>query len=190
METKLTKIIFYSLSITLITQTSIFCMEKHPKTRGIRRKYTEIEITEPKLTPEKATQELRDWIKKIHPFTRPSVDQYKKLKILIEAGANVDIQTVQGFTILMRVAPRRPEMVQLLIDADAKLDLQHKNGLSALMYATINRNLESIQILIKEGADPSLRNKQGQTASTLASIYGFKDISDWIEEQSKLRKIA
>lgn len=69
---------------------------------------------------------------------------------------------------------------QLRVDIDStqtnSINLVDEDGYSALMYACKNSDREEIvKILLKNGANPTLKNKYGQTALMIAVIHGHTE---------------
>jgi ankyrin repeat protein len=64
--------------------------------------------------------------------------------------------------------------VQLLIDHNAKETINHidKGGNSALHWAS---DVKIVELLLKNGADPTIRNNKGQTPLEQAREYNWKD---------------
>ena len=57
-----------------------------------------------------------------------------------------------------------------IVRLGADINLQNKQGISPLMWAVIqNENPEIISVLLQNGANPKLKNKQGYTALDLAT---------------------
>ena len=78
----------------------------------------------------------------------------EKTKVLIAAGANVNIKSHDGETALMR-APTA-ELTKLLIDAGADVNAKDVLGETALMKA---RTAEETKLLIAAGADINVRSE-------------------------------
>ena len=82
------------------------------------------------------------------------------LKLLLEAGANVDSPNADGQTALLAVARTgNVEAARLLIDHGAKIDAkEHWGGQTALMWASARRHPEMMELLISHGADVNARS--------------------------------
>lgn len=92
------------------------------------------------------------------------------LKKLIQAGANLNLQSKKGETaLLLAVKRNRPEIVQILIDARADLNLTNQHGMTALMLAI--ENTELLNKLIQAGANLNLQSDRGATAL----LYALED---------------
>ena len=73
-----------------------------------------------------------------------------------------------------------PKIVQLL-SSKADLNLQHSNGSTALMLACRVGCLDSTELLLMSGADPSIVGPEGLTALDMAASSGHDDIVDLIQ---------
>ena len=100
-----------------------------------------------------------------------------KLRIAIESGANVNIQTSRGYSPLIFLAKSdvtepNIEMVDLLLRNGANPNLQDRGGETALHWASAKGFLEMVEKLLEsENIDINITNKYGGNA--LHSI--FKD---------------
>ena len=92
-----------------------------------------------------------------------------KVRLLIEHGANVNDSNDLGGTALMTAAVLGQfEILQLLLASGARINQQDNNGRTALMYAcgnTTDNALSCVEFLGKKGADMTIRDRDGQTAS-------------------------
>jgi len=108
--------------------------------------------------------------------------------LLIENGANVNVQNRRKKTALMHVVQYggSKEIVAALVKAGDKgyAEIQDKNGNTALMLAVRERNSEAVQELLKTEANVEIQNKNGDTALTFAVMYG----SEYEVMRSLLRK--
>jgi ankyrin repeat protein len=60
------------------------------------------------------------------------------------------------------------KVMQLLLDHSAYIDAESPNGSTPLMMAAMYGNAESVDLLLKAGADPTLKNSLGLTAVDFA----------------------
>lgn len=83
---------------------------------------------------------------------------------LIEAGAALDAQNVDGNTPLIRAACEgRTELASVLIKVGATLDIQNNDGYSALILAQRRGHHEIVERLLDAGADRTLVTDFGTT---------------------------
>ena len=99
------------------------------------------------------------------------------VQMLIDAGADLDIQNIFGKTILyVAVEGNYPEISQMLIDAGANLDIQDKWDQTALHWAVGNVSYETARILVYAGARRDIKNEDGDTPYDLAKTQELKDL--------------
>ena len=67
------------------------------------------------------------------------------------------------------------------------MDFQDKNKMTALMYAAKNGDLEMTKLLVEEGAQVTLRNKEGKTASMLSYENGHQEVFEYLKKESLVR---
>ena len=89
---------------------------------------------------------------------------------LVETGASVDIRDPLGRTPLIEASARGyPGLVEVLVKAGARVNQQDSVGNSALHHAVIGEHAVVVERLLSAGADPTLSNKAGELAASLAS---------------------
>ncbi|MBV8660883.1 MAG: ankyrin repeat domain-containing protein [Candidatus Dependentiae bacterium] len=99
-----------------------------------------------------------------------------KVKLFLDAGTNIDHQNDYGCTPLMAaVADNRLEVVKLLFAAHPNINLQDRDGDTALHYA---KTISVAEMLLDAGANPNIRNKEGQTPAGVGRLH----IADFISE--------
>ena len=77
--------------------------------------------------------------------------------------------------------PHNTALAQVLIDAGADINTAQLQGYTPLHYAAVN-GLETIaRRLLERGADRSVRDKTGKTASDLAREKGHLDLADLLQ---------
>jgi ankyrin repeat protein len=77
------------------------------------------------------------------------------VQLLIEAGADINIQDRYGDTALILASMYgSKEIVKLLLKANANVNIQNDNGNTALMYALGYDNIKIIKLLVDAGALP------------------------------------
>lgn len=106
-------------------------------------------------------------------------------KVLIARGADVNRE---GWTPL-HYAVSAPsdegadlKMVALLIENHAYIDAASPNGTTPLMMAAQYGTRSAVQMLIKEGADPAVKNQQGLTAKDFAARADRSEVVRWLAQ--------
>ncbi len=69
-------------------------------------------------------------------------------------------------------SPRHTEIIALLLEHHAFIDATSPNGTTPLMMAAHYGSEQAVQLLLNEGADPTLRNQLGLTAADFALRVG------------------
>ena len=106
-------------------------------------------------------------------------------KALIARGADVNRE---GWTPLHYAVSTASEdgsdlkMIALLLEHHAYIDAASPNGTTPLMMAAQYGTRSAVQLLIKEGADPKVKNQQGQTATDFATRAERSEIVDWLAQ--------
>ena len=100
------------------------------------------------------------------------------VRLLIDAGADVNAKTKDGHTALMWAASQgQTAAVRLLLDAGAGLD--HKlvwDGRTALLRAASGNHPKTVKLLIDAGADVNAKRKEGFTALMMMAGEGHTEI--------------
>ena len=92
--------------------------------------------------------------------------------LLIEAGASVNRP---NWTPLHYAASKgHTAMMRLLIENDAYVDAESPNGTTPLMMAAYYASPNAVKLMLEEGADPLLKNQDGQTALDMALVKDKK----------------
>jgi ankyrin repeat protein len=72
------------------------------------------------------------------------------------------------------------KLADILVDKGLDIDVSDKHGKSALFYAVHNKDIDSINFLVKNGAKINRTDSKGETALFEAALlgYGYKSIID------------
>lgn len=110
-----------------------------------------------------------------------------RVKALLDKGADVNACEEHGSTpLMMAVVYRQPALIRLLVARGANVNIRdngydeefdvanapgkwHRPGQTALEYAADRNDLESMQFLLKHGADGNVRKRDGSTLLIRAS---------------------
>ena len=131
------------------------------------------------------------------------------VELLHEYGAQVDLQSYNGWTALMVASQNghseivelvdlhnndgvtalivaskngHSEVVKLLHECGAQVDLQSDDGSTALMAASKNGHSEVVKLLHEYGAQVDLQNNDGWTALMAASLNGHSEVVKLLHE--------
>ena len=104
-------------------------------------------------------------------------------KILIGRGAKVDAVDHSHRTALLFAATGPfPETVKLLLDNKSNPNVvDNGEHFSPLMHAAAEGNLDIVKILLEYGADPDLKDVDGDTAESFAGQKGHTTVVDYLK---------
>jgi ankyrin repeat protein len=97
------------------------------------------------------------------------------IRALLDAGADPDEADGDGFTLLnSAVVGNLTDVARLLIERRAKVNAVDWRGMTPLLYAASADygDAAMVDLLLKMGANPAARTKEGLTAQDLARKYG------------------
>lgn len=109
---------------------------------------------------------------------RSEVDCIEKVKLLIAAKADVELPEPPDVApLVVAISNNKPELVPLLLSAGAAIDRRDSpQGWTALMTAACMGTIETAAVLLKHGADLTLKSEHGLTAIDLARANGQEQI--------------
>ena len=107
------------------------------------------------------------------------------VQLLLEKGAAVDAvsknpQANQPLHAALALG-RNPESIRLLLEAGADPNARQTGGFTAIFSAAAANRRDLAQTLVTHGANPSLSNDFGQTASGFARERGHEEMACWLE---------
>ena len=101
-------------------------------------------------------------------------DGLEAVRLLIDAGAEVNVRDDRGETALMKASQdwETGEVVGFLLEAGAAIDAADDQGRTALMHAIESGALESARVLLEAGADVNAHDHSGKTPLMYMGPYG------------------
>ncbi|MDC0936178.1 ankyrin repeat domain-containing protein [Pirellulales bacterium] len=103
------------------------------------------------------------------------------VRLLLEHGCDPnDVRSDGDFPIVM--AAGESDVVRMLIDAGADVNVKHRDKMTALHWAVLRQNLDSVRFLLKAKADPSPVDETGQTPLDIARQREMVEIAKTLEE--------
>lgn len=96
------------------------------------------------------------------------------VRVLVQAGANVDQRDSWGYTPLLDAAnyDRDEAVLQQLCDYGANVNAETNYGSTPLHQACIHTNKANVKLLLRAGADPTKKNEYGEVlADRLSSSH-------------------
>jgi ankyrin repeat protein len=85
-------------------------------------------------------------------------------------------------------SPQHAAIIALLLENHAYIDAASPNGTTPLMMAAHYGSIESVQLLLDEGADPTLKNQLGLTATDFAMRVSRTDSAERIAAAIRKRQ--
>lgn len=125
------------------------------------------------------------------------VKNFKALNLLIEHGANIFIKNNQGATALHIAAQYLDTQSSIILLINKGLDINEKDNhqMTPLHCAVMIDNVETVQLLIKLGADLTLTEESGQNAYELAQSFQRNRVEKYLQmyllekEKANLEKL-
>lgn len=97
-------------------------------------------------------------------------------KYLIENNCDINGNSAMGTPLMSCIVKGNNEMSAFLIEKKANPNLADVNGMTALIYSVQFQNINIIELLLKNNADKSHKDKQGKTAFEYAAFSGNEKI--------------
>lgn len=103
--------------------------------------------------------------------------------LLLENGADVNIQTKDGETALILASMfGYIEIVKILLEYGANVDTKENLGMTALMAASGEGHIEIVKLLLANGADQNATDNYNNTALMLANIKRHVEIVELLNQ--------
>jgi uncharacterized protein len=99
---------------------------------------------------------------------------HETMQVLMDADADVNLRVNNGVTPLMAACGPYPQAVRLLLENGAEVNATDDiENFTALMYASVEGLSPVVDILLEHGADPSMKDVDGDTAADFARQRDF-----------------
>ena len=96
----------------------------------------------------------------------------KKIKELIDKGADINYQTVNGFSpLIVGVSWHNHDVVEYLLKNGANVDLQDASGWTSLIHSIFGNDINNMKSLLQYGANVYLQDRSGKTAINYAASF-------------------
>jgi len=125
----------------------------------------------------------------LHEESKLNDGQIEAVRILVDAGADVDEQFDNGITALMLMSIlRQTETVRVLLEAGADVNATNNaDGETPLIFAVYGGSTETVSLLIESGADVSAidagtGNEDGRTALSYAKEKEHAEITEVLKQ--------
>ena len=92
-------------------------------------------------------------------------------------GENALLRTLNLF--ISSKDPAKLKLAEILIGAGIDVNCRNERGITALMYAAALGNETLIQLLLKHGADKTLKDGQGRTASAYLDGAKYPELTKY-----------
>ncbi|HYW96699.1 MAG TPA: ankyrin repeat domain-containing protein [Bacteroidales bacterium] len=108
-------------------------------------------------------------------------------KLLVTSGSRVNELDKEGRNALMYASTGNfPETVSLLLNNGAKINIADtKEHFTALMFAASEGQAKVAEILLQHGADPSMKDVDGDTALSFARQNKHEEVAKLLESWHK-----
>lgn len=120
-------------------------------------------------------------------FTAVTFHDPAKAKQLIEDGADIEGKDELGMTCLVIACSKgNLDIVKLLLEKGANVNAPAADGTTPLMAVAGSGSVYGVEIsemLLKKGADATVRNKDGKTAVNFANEKGDKKLAELLLER-------
>lgn len=112
----------------------------------------------------------------------------KIVKILLEGGADVNVENEGKTALHTATIEKKEEIVRMLLERGANVNTKiKKQGITPLMLAVFTGNEEIVRGMLKKKPTMNLRNASGQTAFEIAIGKGNEKIKNIIKEEYSKR---
>lgn len=112
----------------------------------------------------------------------------KRIRSIIEHGANVNAQDTFGKTALHRAAELGlGSVIETLLNNDANVNTCNQDGESALFIATKSGHANVVQLLLQNNAEVKVLSNSGESPFDIANRMEFHNISKLLQESAAIK---
>ena len=116
---------------------------------------------------------------------------YSTARVLLIAGANVNVKSRRGVTPLHRASKLgQAPLVELLISYGAKVNVKDNDGATPLHYAVGSGSTGVVEVLVENGARLNSRTSRGRTALHWAVLMCEEGSTKYSDDYVKFFRIA
>ena len=107
------------------------------------------------------------------------------VRILLDSGAETDQLDSLGRTALIYGSSGPfPQTIELLLERQANPNVADLDEhFTALMHAAAEGNIEVVKVLLAHGADPGMKDIDGDTAESFARQGGHQEVADLLKSK-------
>ena len=141
------------------------------------------------ILSEKSHQEFKEdgLIKNNLDYQSYLQERLKIADLLIANGADVHAKDKHGINLLFKVDDQ-PKILEYLLQKGLNPNSTNNNGTTPLMDVATTGNVESIKVLLKYGADKTLKNKSGMTALDHAAFVFNPEVQELLKIPTSVQK--
>ncbi|KAA6224936.1 MULTISPECIES: ankyrin repeat domain-containing protein [unclassified Campylobacter] len=113
-------------------------------------------------------------------------DDSRNLKIMLDAGLNINLKTHKGDTLLMLAAYNNAlNVAKMLLQMGANVDEKNDRGQTPLAGVCFKGHLDMVKLLVEYGANIDENNGLGMTPFSFAIMFGRKEVANYLIKHSK-----
>ncbi len=172
--------------LSMAIQTKLFDNKKYTKQKEAEKRSEELRDLAKKGLTQKLLHELNGGANLESPddngwtllFHAMKGGHYDTVKALVKKGADLNARDILGHTMLSVCARNGyKEKAEFLLSMDAEVNTREEVlGRTPLMIAAYCGHTPLVRLLLKAGADATMRDDQGETALSIAEKHGRDEV--------------